>query len=225
MEFYSRISGRDTKRPTLSEADFPSINEPTVVGEGNEITSRRCMSFGEATCTYNGSELSAELFLNWYGNFYDGFPKDSKIWFAYEHAENFELPANFRFDEISHERFEKSREVFTAAISPCILPVGIHQDRNIQVSYEFYHPMSTARQLGIGQLSIGLYFVDKIQTRGEITSALMMDRLLNIPGPPLGSMDNIVLALMRSATFNRWWAEWKKHLFHQSASIYLTNMF
>lgn len=66
----------------------------------------------------------------------------------------------------------------------------------------------------MGQLPIGLYFVDKIQTKGEITSALMMDRLLNIRGPPLGSIDNIQLALVRSAAFNRWWIEWKKHLFH-----------
>lgn len=110
------------------------------------------------------------------------------------------------------------------AISPCILPIGIHQGRNIQVSYEFYHPISAARQLVMGQLPIGLLFADKIQTRGEITSALMMDRLLNIPGPPLGSIEDIQLALVRSATFDRWWIEWRKHLFHQSASMYLTNI-
>nr|AAM08873.1 Hypothetical protein [Oryza sativa Japonica Group]ABB47081.2 hypothetical protein LOC_Os10g15330 [Oryza sativa Japonica Group] len=45
-----------------------------------------------------------------------------------------------------------------------------------------------------------------------------MDRLLNIPGALLGSIDNIELALIRSATFDRWWAKWKKHLFHQSTS-------
>nr|BBF89282.1 aminotransferase-like [Oryza barthii] len=33
------------KRLALSEADFPSI-EPTKDDEGNEITTRRCMSFG-----------------------------------------------------------------------------------------------------------------------------------------------------------------------------------
>lgn len=85
--------------------------------------------------------------------------------------------------------------------------------------------MSTARQLGLGQLPIGLIFVDKIQTRGVITSALMMDRLLNIPGALLGSIDNIELALIRSATFDRWWAKWKKHLFHQSTSRYMTTIF
>jgi hypothetical protein len=53
----------------------------------------------------------------------------------------------------------------------------------------------------------------------------MMDRLLNIPGPPLGSIKNIKLALSRSAVFDRWWVEWKKHIFHQSASMYMTKIF
>nr|BBF89283.1 paramyosin-like [Oryza barthii] len=163
--------------------------------------------------------------MNWFGNFYEGFSKDSRSWFAYAYFADFELPADFRFDEINSEKFEKSREVFIAAISPCILPVGIHQGRNIQISYEFYYPMSAARQMGMGQLPIGLFFSDKIQTRGEITSALMMDRMLSIQGPPLDSMENIELAMLRSSTFDRWWTEWKKHLFHQSASMYLTDIF
>ena len=134
------------------------------------------------------------------------------------------MPTDFRFDEINSEKYEKSREVFTAAISPCILPVGIHQGRNIQISYEFYHPTSAARQMGMGQLPIGLYYSEKIQVRGEITSALMMDRLLNLQGPPLGTVNNIELAMLRSSTFDQWWAEWKKHLFHQLASMYLTDI-
>lgn len=64
--------------------------------------------------------------------------------------------------------------------------------------------MSAARQMGMGQLPIGLYFTEKIQTRGEITSALMMDRLLSIQGPSLGSMENRELAMLRSSTFDQW---------------------
>nr|BAI39834.1 aminotransferase-like protein [Oryza sativa Indica Group]BAI39965.1 aminotransferase-like protein [Oryza sativa Indica Group] len=210
-----------SKRSDLAEADFLAL-EPTEDDEGNEITTRRCMSFGEAACSYAGSEQSTEFFSNWFSNFYDGFLRDSRILFAYEHSNNFEYPADFRFDDINSEKFEKSREVFAMAISPCILPVGIHQGRNIQVSYEFYHPMSAARQHGMGQLPIGLFFANKIQTTGEITSVLMMDRLLNIPGPPLGSIENIQLALARSKAFDQWWIEWKKHIFHESASMYLT---
>jgi hypothetical protein len=54
--------------------------------------------------------------------------------------------------------------------------------------------MSSAKQLRLGQLPIGLFFADKIQCRGQITSTLIMDRLLNLPGPPLGSIENIELA-------------------------------
>ena len=85
--------------------------------------------------------------------------------------------------------------------------------------------MSSARQFGMGQLPIGLYFADKIQCRGEISSTLMMDRLLNIQGPLLGSIEDIELARFRSRAFDKWWAEWKKHIFHQSAFVYMTDLF
>nr|AAQ56309.1 putative myosin heavy chain [Oryza sativa Japonica Group] len=75
------------------------------------------------------------------------------------------------------------------------------------------------------RLPIGLFFADKIQCRGEISSTLMMDRLLNIPGPPLGSIENIELARFRSRNFDRWWGELKQHIFHQSASMYMTDLF
>jgi hypothetical protein len=93
------------------------------------------------------------------------------------------------------------------------------------MTYEFYHPTSAVRQFGMGQLPISLFFADKIQSRGEISSFLMMDRLLNLPGPPLGSIDNIRLRTFRSVAFDWWWIEWKRHLFHQLPSIYLTNLF
>lgn len=185
------------------------------------------MSYGEyaSTPTDAGAKLSAELLKEWFCSFYEGFMKDARIWFPYEDSADLELPSDFRFEDINHEKFQKSREVLIAAISPCILPVSIHQGRNIQVSYEFYHLMSSAKQLGLGQFPIGLFFADKIQYRGQITSTLTMDRLLNLPGPPLGSIDNIELAGFRSKNFDRWWGEWKLHLFHQSASMYMTDLF
>lgn len=152
-------------RPALDTMSFPTL-EPIEDDEGDLVTTRWCMSFGEATSAYLGSVLSAEQFSDWFSNFHDGFPRNSRTWFAYEHFEDFELPIDFRFDEINHERFEKSRMVLTTAISPCILPIGIHQGRKTPISYEFYHPMSAARQLGLGQLPIVLFFTDKIQTRG-----------------------------------------------------------
>jgi hypothetical protein len=41
----------------------------------------------------------------------------------------------------------------------------------------------------------------------------------------LGSINNINFRMLRGAAFDRWWIEWKKHLFHQPASMYLTNLF
>nr|ABA91226.1 hypothetical protein LOC_Os11g02910 [Oryza sativa Japonica Group] len=183
--------------PSVAEAEFPRL-ESITDDDGVERTHRRCMSYGEYAFTPAdaGAKLSTEFLKDWFFSFYDGFQKDARVW-----------------------------EIFTTAVSPCILLVVIHQGRNIQTSYEFYHPMSSARQFGMGQMPIGLYFVDKIQCRGDITSALMMDRLLNIPGPPLGSIENIELARFRSKAFDRWWGEWKLHLFHQLASMYMTDLF
>nr|CAE04029.1 OSJNBb0068N06.5 [Oryza sativa Japonica Group] len=186
-------------RPSVIEAEFLRL-EPIIEDDGEERTHRKCTSYRgyASTLADTGAKLSAELLKDWFCSFYEGFQKDAPIWFPYEDSALLELPSDFRFEDINHERYEKSREVFSAAISPCILPVGIHQGRNIQVSYEFYHPMSSARQLGMGQLPIGLFFADKIQCRGEISSTLMMDRLLNLEGPPLGSIENIELARFRN---------------------------
>nr|BAD20014.1 aminotransferase-like protein [Oryza sativa Japonica Group] len=213
-------------RPSVSEAEFPRL-EPIVGDDGEERTHRRCTSYGEyaSTPTEAGAKLSAELLKDWFCSFYEGFQKDAPVWFLYEDSAELEHPLDFRFEDVNHEVYQSSREIFSAAISPCILPVGIHQGRNIQASYEFYHPMSSARQLGMGQLPIGLFFADKIQCRGGISSTLMMDRLLNLQGPPLGSIDNIELATFRSRNFDRWWGEWKLHLFHQPASMYMTDLF
>nr|BAD28102.1 aminotransferase-like protein [Oryza sativa Japonica Group] len=187
-----------------AEAVFPRL-EPIVEDDEEERTHRRCMSYGEyaSTPADAGAKLLAELLKDWFCSFYEDFQNDARVWFPYEDSMHLDLPSDFRFEDINHEKFQKSREVFSAAISPCILPIGIHQGRNIQVSYEFYHPMSSARQLGMGQLPIGLFFADKIQCREEISSTLMMDQLLNLQGPPLGSIENIELARFRSRNFDR----------------------
>ncbi len=139
--------------PSVTKAKFPRL-EPITEDDGEERTHRRCMSYGEyaSTPADAGAKLTAELLKDWFYSFYKGFQKDARVWFPYEDSVHLDLSSDFR-----------SREVVSAAISPCILPVGIHQGRNIQVSYEIYHPMSSARQFGMCQLPIGLFFADKIQ--------------------------------------------------------------
>nr|AAM08508.1 Hypothetical protein [Oryza sativa Japonica Group]AAP51813.1 hypothetical protein LOC_Os10g01940 [Oryza sativa Japonica Group] len=193
-------------RPFVTEAEFPRL-EPIKDSDREERTHRRCTSFGEYASTPidAGAKLSAELLKDWFCSFYEGFQKEARVWFLYEDSTLLENPLDFRFEDINHDRYQKPREIFSTAISPCILPVGIYQGRNTYVSYEFYHPMSSARQFGMGQLPIGLFFADKIQCRGKISSTLMMNRLLNLQGPPLGSIENIELARFRSRNFDRWW--------------------
>jgi hypothetical protein len=155
-------------RPSVTQAEFPRL-EPIEDSDGEERTHRRCTSFGEyaSTPTDAGAKLSAELLKDWFCSFYEGFQKEARVWFLYEDSTLLEHPLDFRFEDINHDRYQKPRKIFSTAISPCILPVGIHQGKNIQVSYEFYHPMSSARQFGMGQLPIGLFFADKIQCEGK----------------------------------------------------------
>ncbi len=220
------VAMKAINRPAVTVVEFPRL-EPITDNDGEERTHCRCMSYGEyaSTPANAGAKLSAEFLKDWFFSFYDGFQKNARVWFPYADSTDLDLLAEFRFEDINHEKYQKSREIFAATISPCILPVSIHQGRNIQVSYEFYHPISSARQFGMGQLPIGLYFADKTQCRGDISSSLMMDRLLNISRPPLGSIENIELASFRSRAFDRWWSEWKLHLFHQPASMYMTDLF
>jgi hypothetical protein len=121
------VAMKAINQPPLTDAEFPSL-EPTINDDGEEVTHRRCMSYGEAASTPadSGAKLSAELLKDWFCSFYDGFQKDARVWFAYEDSMDFELPLDFRFEEINSEKYDKSREVFSAAISPCILPIGIH---------------------------------------------------------------------------------------------------
>ncbi len=114
-------------RPSMTEAEFPRL-EPTVDDDGEEHNHRKCMSYGEyaSTPTDAGAKLLAELLKDWFCSFYEGFQKDTRVWYPYEDSVDLDLPSEFMFEDINHERYQKAREVFTAAISPCILPVGIH---------------------------------------------------------------------------------------------------
>nr|AAM22018.1 Unknown protein [Oryza sativa Japonica Group]AAP52694.1 hypothetical protein LOC_Os10g13470 [Oryza sativa Japonica Group] len=64
------------------------------------------------------AKLSAELLKDWFCSFYEGFQKDARVWFTYEDSVEFELPSDFIFEDINSEKFDKSIEVFSAAISP-----------------------------------------------------------------------------------------------------------
>ncbi|EAZ39509.1 hypothetical protein OsJ_23946 [Oryza sativa Japonica Group] len=100
------------------------------------------MSYGEAAYSFAGSNISAESFDLWFKHFYDGFPSDTTISYAYE---DFEWPEDLRIDDLNNEFYLEHKKNFISAISPFILPTGVSQCRFTQNSYEFYHPMSTPR--------------------------------------------------------------------------------
>jgi Protein of unknown function (DUF1165). len=118
----------------------------------------------------------------------------------------------------------ESRELFMIGLTPCLLPVGIFQGRSTSLSYEFYNPMTAARQCGLGQLPISLYLHKLLESRGTIPSALIMSKALEIELPNLGDCDRLHLNAFIHINFQTWWQEWAAHIFYQSARFYVTEL-
>lgn len=142
--------------------------------------------------------------------------------FVYPSDSNFELPADLTLGELNDDMV--ARELFMIGITPCLLPVGVFQGRNTSLSYEFYNPMVTERQCGLGQLSIGQHFHRLLESRGTVPSALVMSKVLETRVPNLGDRDRLWLSPFIHISFQSWWQEWASHLFHQSARFYLTEL-
>ena len=153
----------------LKNKNFPSSD----FAEENEATTHRCLSYGEATSANPGLQLSGANTAQIFKSLYHRFTKETTIWFAYNDANDYELPSNFRFLEV----YDDGPPIFEAIISPGVLPVGFHQGRNRHYIYDFYCPSIVARQLGFGQLPIGLYFADKLRAREFVNNALEFNRM------------------------------------------------
>jgi len=102
---------------------FPSFD----YAENEEPIRRRCMSFGEAASAFSWPPSSPTDTADFFKIFYNGFTNDTMIWFIYEGADDFELPA-FRFSKV----YTDSAEVFQRIVSPGILPVDFRQGRTPQ---------------------------------------------------------------------------------------------
>nr|ABA97232.1 hypothetical protein LOC_Os12g14280 [Oryza sativa Japonica Group] len=111
-----------------AEAEFPRL-EPIVDNDGEERTHRRCTSYGEYASIPTDAEakLSAELLKDWFCNFYEGFQKHTQVWFLYEDSTLLENPLDFIFEDINNERYQKPREISSAAISPYLFPDVVPQ--------------------------------------------------------------------------------------------------
>jgi hypothetical protein len=90
-------------QPLLTNARFPRF-EPIIGEDGENITTCRCMSFGEATSVNTASKLLAEPFREWFNNFYDGFPRNTRIWFPMKDM----APLNYRVIFVSRRLIQKN---------------------------------------------------------------------------------------------------------------------
>jgi hypothetical protein len=68
-------------------------------------------------------------------------------------------------------------ESFGEAITPGILPVNFSTGRGQQPSYKFCYPSVGARQLGLSQLPVRLFFANLVKPRETVGSALEYDWL------------------------------------------------
>ena len=74
----------------LSEIEFPSEN----FSEEEEIITRRCTSFGEVAIMIANDPKTLGI-TDFFKCFFQGFAKDSTIWFAYHNKNtNYENPSN-----------------------------------------------------------------------------------------------------------------------------------
>lgn len=142
--------------------------------------------------------------------------------FVYPPNSEFELPTDLTLNDLDDDMV--STELFMIGITPCLLPVGVFQGRSTSLSYEFYNPMVAARQCGLGQLPINLHFHQLRKSRGMVSSALIMSKVLEIEVPNLGDCNRLWLSSFVHLGFQSWWQEWVAHIFHQSARFYLTEL-
>jgi hypothetical protein len=99
-------------------------------------------------------------------SFYLGFNSNSIIWFAYKDDEpHFET--TFNFDDIHKD--DEDRIAFIEIIKLGLLPYCVF-GKDQSATCEFYNPSVCARQLGFGQLPIGLYFSELTKPREIIPS-------------------------------------------------------
>src|SRR6185436_6167028 len=116
----------------LSEIEFPSEN----FSEEEETVTRRCTSFGEAAIMIANDPKTLGI-TDFFKCFFQGFAKDSTIWFAYHNKNtNYENPFKFKLD--SWKTDEDASKSMKEMISLRILPTNFTSGKEIP-SYEFYN--------------------------------------------------------------------------------------
>src|SRR5688572_29378328 len=92
-------------------------------------------------------------------------------------------------------------------------------------TYEFYNPSVAARQFGLGQTLIGVYFVGRVKFRELPSTGLEYYRLCSlIPDSSTIDLNNWLVAPFSIQQFKLWWGEWKQHLFCASPAVYCNQL-
>lgn len=202
--------------PSLSSQSFPSAD----FSEADEPIMRQCISMGEALSAMPDVKMCADAFGTWFLSLYNGIHHDEQVWFAFKVLMVLDFEVPFLITPNSMMDNDVSRAIFLSCISPCILPVGIGSDRSQTCSYEFYHPSICARQFGLGQLPIHLFFVDTLRARKSVQDSLTLSRILDLArnitisdAPDFAPRDTFNTGLFRI-----WWREWKCRIFWRAPS-------
>jgi hypothetical protein len=98
---------------------------------------------------------------------------------------------------------------------------AIHGREKPPISYEFYNPSISARQMGFGQLPPCLFYADKLKPREALNSRLEFNRILQFERSlPVEIIKEWNCQPFSSSSFNTWWQEWHHHLFCSVVSSY-----
>ena len=144
----------------LSEMKFPS----EAYSEEEEIVTRRCTSFGEATIMIANDPKTLGI-TDFFKCFYQGFAEESTIWFAYhDESTNYENPFKFQLD--SWKTDEEASKIMKEIISPRILPANFTSGWDAP-TFEFYYPSVAARQLGFSQSATIPFLRRKSSVQGK----------------------------------------------------------
>ena len=197
----------------LSEMSFPSKE----FNEGEDPTTRRCTSFGEAAIMIaNDPNVFGKT--DFFRCFYNGFTEDSTIWFAYHDNKKYENIFKLNLDSWRND--EEATNIMREAISPRIMPANFTSGKSA-IGYEFCYPSVVARQVWFVQVPSFPYFADKVQARNPIGNALAYNRLKSLE--PIIDMTQLAdwqVAPLTTIPFAQWWSEWQEHLFYGSIRIY-----
>nr|XP_034576805.1 uncharacterized protein LOC117840411 [Setaria viridis] len=115
-------------------------------------------------------------------------------------------------------------DLTNALIKLGILPANFFSGKD-SPTYEFYNPSVAARQFGLGQLLIRVYFAGRAKFRDALTKSLDYNRLCDlVPDSSTIDLNNWIVAPFAVKQFKLWWAEWKQHLFCVSPTTYCNDL-